>query len=157
LLEDIDPGTEIWIADLAGFGRFATLICADMSHEDPGDFLIHNVDLDWLHTPIMDRTNVVMRSAGSVQPWMIDRATRAAKGGARRVVVTNSALFTSLINVTNSRPGSPFPPYDTCSIAFMVDGTEPDLRYREVEVTMPPTGTVVDTIRWEDGFASYQP
>ncbi|WP_426290451.1 hypothetical protein [Sphingomonas sp. TWP1-3-1] len=157
LFENIAAGEEVWIVDLPGIGRMSTLICADMSHNDPGDFLINNVGLDWLHAPIMDRTNVVIRASLSGQPWMIDRALRAAQAGVRRVVVTNSVLFTALINETNSRPGSSFAPYARCSIAFMLETDTAGLKYRDVAVDMPPAGTIVDIARWSDGFKPFPP
>lgn len=148
---------EVWIADLPGIGRFATLVCADMSHQEPGDFLVRNVELDWLHAPIMDRTNAPVAAGSGHQPWIVDRAAEAVMTGARRVVVTNSVLFTALINVVTSLPGSAYPPYTECSIAFLAERDGAALVFRDVRVTMPPAGPVVRVIRWGEGFGPFPP
>lgn len=161
LLEDIDPGEEVWIADLPSIGRFATLVCADMSHRQPGDFLVRDVDLDWLHAPIMDRTNAPVATGAASQPWIVESAAAAAMAGARRVVVTNSMLFTALINVVNSRPGSAYAPYAACSIAFLVERRGGGLRFEDVAVPLSPASaplsTVVRIVRWGDGFQPFPP
>jgi predicted amidohydrolase len=159
LKEDIPGGRLVWIADLAHLGRFLTLICADMDYDKPGDWLVRNVAVDWLHAPIMDKSIAWHRNAGGgIEPWIVERANRAADNGVPKVVVTNSILLTLSINDYNARHG-PHPVYTDCTIAFMLDSTGTSKAFRQIDVPVPTPAPppIVRTVRWLDGFTPFPP
>lgn len=158
LKEDIPGGRVVWIADLEHLGRFLTLICADMDYDKPGDWLIRNVAVDWLHAPIMDKSIAWSRdSVGDLQPWIVNRANRAVSKGVGRVVVTNSVFLTMKLNEYNAaNPGS-YPVLNRCSIAFMLDASLGDKAFKQIEVDLPCPPLTVETTRWRDGFKPFPP
>ncbi len=159
LVEDIPGGTRVHLADLDGLGRFLTLICADMDHDRPGDWLVRNLSVDWLHAPIMDRSIAWSRdAAGVLQPWIVARANRATENGAARVVVTNSVILTLLLNEHNgANPHLGYPVLDRCAIAFMLDRDGGTRTFRQVEATLPCAAPLIELVRWSDGFAPFPP
>lgn len=154
--EDIPGGTQIWIADLQHLGRFLTLICADMDYDKPGDWLIRNVAVDWLHAPVMDKSIAWgFDGAGEIQPWIVRRAKRAGEIGVPKVIVTNSMLLTLLLNVHNVRfPDPNHPPLDRCAFAFLVDSEDGASKFRQLETALPCPAAFVEVVQWLDGFAS---
>ncbi len=158
LVEDIEGGSVVWIADLLDLGRFLTLICADMDYDKPGDWLLRNVAVDWLHAPIMDKSIAWSRDAsGALQPWIVARAHRAAERGVPKVIVTNSMLLSLTLNETNSRPGSRYPVLDECSVAFMLDRKGTSLTFKQMMVPLPTSTPVVRAVRWPIGFSAFPP
>jgi hypothetical protein len=151
-------GDTVWIADLAGVGRFLTLICADMDYDKSGHWLIRNVAVDWLHAPIMDKS-IACRAigGGKFESWIVERAYTAAKLGVPRVIVTNSLFLTLRMNVTNAQPGSSFPVLKSCVISFMLDQKNAPLAYREIAVKLPATSLLVPKLSWRDAFAPFPP
>ena len=129
-----------------------------MDYDKPGDWLIRNVAVDWLHAPIMDKSIAWSRdAAGNLQPWIVDRAAQALAKGVGRVVVTNSVFLTLRLNEHNAANPGPHPVLASCSIAFMLDASLGPGSFRQVEVAIPCPPLTVSTIRWGDGFAPFPP
>lgn len=159
LKEDIPGGDTVWIADLMHLGRFLTLICADMDYDKPGDWLIRNVAVDWLHAPIMDKSIAWSRNAaGDLEPWIVERANRAADNGVPKVIVTNSMLLTLRLNDYNAKTGV-YPVLKRCSIAFMLDNSPAGRSYRQLEVAVPTPlpPPILRAVRWLNGFSPFPP
>ncbi|HET9638701.1 MAG TPA: hypothetical protein VFP12_05805 [Allosphingosinicella sp.] len=159
LEEHIHPGENIWIMDLWPFGRFLTLICADMSHDQPGDWLVQNVAIDWLHAPIMDKSiDCVRTPEGRLEPWIVDRAERALEHGVDRIIVTNSTLLTLRLNEANIRRADPrYPPVGECVVGFFIDGSGPRRRYRKASIPVDVDEPMVDAVPWLHRFAPFPP
>jgi len=158
LKEDIPGGRLVYIADLEGLGRFLTLICADMDYDKPGDWLLRNVAVDWLHAPIMDKSIAWFKDAGGeIQPWIVARAQRAAELGVPKVVVTNSLLLTLRLNVENGKSGSLYPPLTDCSVAFMLDSEANNITFRQISVPVPSVALVVQAVKWRLRFETFPP
>ncbi len=163
LKEDIVEGREIYVTDLEGLGRTLTLICADMEANEPGHWLIKNIGVDWLYAPIMDRSishRVQTNKAGSPQlkPWVLDRAAVAVRQGAMRAVVVNSLALTFANNASPAK--RPYLPFTKCGWAFMLDGSEEQRTYRELDSGLPIAAgarPVVCAVRWLDGFKPAPP
>lgn len=158
LAEDIPGGRLVWIADLEHLGRFLTLICADMDYDKPGDWLLRNVAVDWLHAPIMDKSIAWYRDGkGELQPWIVARAYRAASLGVPKVVVTNSLLLTLKLNLTNGLSTSSYPVLTECSIAFMLDSAGSRLTFRQLSVPIPSKPLIVQAVKWRASFRPFPP
>lgn len=159
LREDIPGGTKVWIADLEHFGRFLTLICADMDYDKPGDWLVHNISVDWLHAPIMDKSiGWHTDKDGNLQPWIVSRAKRAGDNGVPKVIVTNSVLFTLRLNEYNARAADPnYPVLDRCAIAFMLDTRNGASQFRQIEVSLPCPDPIVESFSWMEDFVAFPP
>jgi hypothetical protein len=158
LKEDIPGGKTVYVADLESFGRFLTMICADMDSDKPGDWLIRNVAIEWLHAPIMDRSIAWSIGAdGNFRPWIVDRAHRATTVGVPKVIVTNSMFLTLRSNITYSLPGVRYGPVANCAISFMLDKQETQLTFRQISLDLPCPTVRVPAFRWRDGFEPFPP
>jgi hypothetical protein len=158
LKEDIPGGKTVYITDLEHFGRFLTMICADMDHDKPGDWLIRNVAVEWLHAPIMDRSIAwSIDKDGNFRPWIVARAHRATTVGVPKVIVTNSMLLTLRSNLTYSAPGSRYIPVTKCAVSFMLDKTDSKLTFRQITVDIPCPIPEVSSFRWREGFQPFPP
>jgi predicted amidohydrolase len=98
LFEFIEPGDEITIFDANEFGRFVVMICEDLGRHEPGTWLRHWGMLDWLFTPILDRSI-------SEHRWMDDSGGKAAAEGHCRIVVANSLPLTRRAYAVLNRTG----------------------------------------------------
>lgn len=121
LKEDIEPSPTIHIVDLPAVGRLVVLICADMEIRDPGTWLFANAGINWVYSPIMDRSRSPTVVDGQFQNWIVRRAHRAALATRSRVVVTNSMPLSEIINETNARDQAPYPALDQCHVGLLVD------------------------------------
>jgi hypothetical protein len=83
LMEDIQAGSSLTVADLDGFGRMLTLICQDFQIAPAVETLIRTYQPDWVVVPIMDR------GVGAGR-WMHDAAWSLSKISAARFVVISS-------------------------------------------------------------------
>jgi hypothetical protein len=158
LREDIPGGKTVYVVDLEHFGRFLTMICADMDYDKPGDWLVRNVAIEWLHAPIMDRSIAwSIGSDGKYRPWIVERAHRATETGVAKVIVTNSLLLTLRSNESFKAPGSKYAPVTECAISFMLDKRDAQLTYRQVSVHLPCATLEVSTFEWRNGFEPFPP
>jgi predicted amidohydrolase len=83
LFEFITPGEEILVLEQHGFGRAVVLICEDLGRSEPNRWIRDNMFLDWIFTPILDRSIDAYR-------WMTTSSRQAAEQGLCNVVVANS-------------------------------------------------------------------
>ena len=119
LFEDTIPGTAIIIAEIPSLGRLLTLICADISAHQPGDWVADNVGLDWVYAPIMDGSTCWTQAK---IPWVIKKACRMAEAGTA-TIVTNSMSLTYWNNAVIKRdsernPDYPHRVYEKCGVAL---------------------------------------
>ncbi|MBV9248472.1 MAG: hypothetical protein JO227_04400, partial [Acetobacteraceae bacterium] len=129
LFENIHPGDLIRVFELPGLGRIAVLICADMSLDEPGDWVRRNMMLDWTFTPILDGPLTT-----DTKKWIFARGRRASEMGRSRVVVVNSMSFTHRQNKQNatSEVGKKLIT-DECGIALLFDGRGAVTRKRLIQ------------------------
>ena len=124
IMENSLPGDRLTVLEIPGIGRTATLICADMSQSNPGDWMYINAVLDWLHAPIMDKS-ICWATADSRRerrPWIVRRSYRAARLARTLVVTTNSMALTRWINEANQSCGSFYPKFEKIGIGLAIDG-----------------------------------
>lgn len=157
LLEDTSPGESITIAELPGLGRMLTLICADMSADEPGDWVADNVGLDWLHAPVMDGS--IYLAPGNM-PWIVERAARAAARGTA-TIVTNSMTLTHWNNAANraaaaADPAFPHGEYDQGGIALAVApiGVSVKMQYITEDLASPKS-PVLQLIAWDGSWVNF--
>jgi hypothetical protein len=153
LYEDIEPASEVFVADLEHLGRLVTLICADADFNTPGDWMITHLNVDWLHMPIMDHTTVVWGRNGK-RTWISKRAQRAAYAGHSRVIVTNSVALTHRMNAENRRNGSSDRCFSECGIGFLIDATTEDPTYSHIAIPMEEADgpTILRCVEWKCGW-----
>lgn len=156
LSEDTVPGKEVVVTDLDGFGRLFTLVCADMDKAQPGNWLLRNVRIDWLYSPIMDGSTCwTQRSA---PPWIIHRAAEAAALAGGRVIVTNSVAMTRWNNAATelaraADPTHPFIAYRDCGIGLLLDASRGTLNYHHVTTDLLSAASpIVELCGWDDGW-----
>lgn len=149
LFEDILPAKEVVIADLPGLGRIATLICADINFNTPGDWMLSHLKMDWLHMPIMDHSTVIRDNNGS-RTWISRRAQRAAYAGHGRVMVTNSMVLTKHINAENIRTAQSSRCFTECGIGFMIDAAKEHITYAHIRVPMLELNdeAILECVEW---------
>lgn len=153
LEESIAPSEGVAVLDLPGFGRLMVLICADMSIEEPGDFLYVNGGVNWVYAPIMDRTWRPRRD-GSKENWIVARSLRAARASRGNVVVTNSMPLTTVCNETNAVRGIAYPASAVCHVALMLDGRDDNPASAIKDVDLLKTDVVVCE-DWYDGWEGF--
>lgn len=149
--ENIAPASEMTVLDLGGLGRVIALICADMSFNLPGDWLMQHFRVDFLHAPIMDQTllDLAFNERGRlVGSWIGDRAHRAACLGASRIAVSNSMALTQRLNAFNEQSKSDRKAISHCGIGLLIDGLGEDLRYRRVTSSVKRPSPVLVLERW---------
>jgi predicted amidohydrolase len=56
LYEYIEPGDAMCILESPRLGRLAVLICESLGRTQPGMWILENMRLDWLFTPVLDRS-----------------------------------------------------------------------------------------------------
>lgn len=124
IIENSLPASQFTIIDIRGVGRSATLICADMSQNNPGDWLGMNAMLDFLYAPIMDKSICWETSErlGANRPWIVRRSHRAALMTQALVIATNSMSLSRWVNQANNRNATGYPAYDRVGIGLAIDG-----------------------------------
>jgi predicted amidohydrolase len=154
--EPIRGAPEVTVVDLPGLGRMTILICADMDVAMPGNWMFANASLDVIYAPIMDKTTP-LRHAEPLdrQPWIVRRSFRAAAIARAKVVMTNSMPLTAIVNRTNAVRGLPFPPFTSCLVALLVDGTAEEVPYRELSVDLAAGSPVTQTVEWNNGWGPF--
>lgn len=122
--ENSQPAERLSVLEIPGIGRTAVLICADMSQNNPGDWLSLNAVLDWLYAPIMDKSICWQISDRMMtpRPWIVRRAYRSARLIRTFVITTNSMALSRWVNEANLRETSAWPPYTEVGIGLAVDG-----------------------------------
>ncbi len=156
LYENTEPGSEIKIIEISGLGRLVTLICADMSHDMPGDWILDNIGLDWLFAPIMDGSTCWTQGA---LPWIVKRALRATKMSGTTAVVSNSMVMTHWNNKTiASKIGDstyPYKIYDSCGIGFVSRQQDAEIVVKHVTVSLNSiTSPVLRIIEWSSTWST---
>jgi hypothetical protein len=118
------PAERLTVLEIPGVGRAATLICADMSQNNPGDWLSINAVLDWLYAPIMDKSTCweIADKMHTPRPWIVRRSYRSARLTGTLVITTNSMALSRWINEANRLAGSTWPPYEKVGIGLAIDG-----------------------------------
>ncbi|MFM5949314.1 MAG: hypothetical protein ACKOPM_08800 [Novosphingobium sp.] len=136
IFENSRPADSLVVLDIPGIGRTATLICADMSQNNPGDWLGVNAVLDWLYAPIMDKSICWMnaRSMGKGPPWIVTRSYRSARLTGTIVISTNSLSLSRWMNEENRRSASAWPQYSQVGIGLAIDGRADHPRHDHVLV-----------------------
>ncbi len=154
--EPIRGASEVLVMDLPGLGRMTILICADMDIALPGNWMFANAGLDMIYAPIMDKTTPLQRG-GSVdaQPWIVRRSFRAAATARAKVVMTNSMPLTEIVNRTNASRSSGRPPFATCLVGLLVDGTEKSIPYMEVNVELRAASPIIKTVEWNKDWQPF--
>jgi hypothetical protein len=92
LYEYIEPGDAMCIWESPRLGRLAVLICESLGRTQPGMWILENMRLDWLFTPVLDRSLEQWR-------WIGQAGFQATRAGRCRVVVANSMALTLSANV----------------------------------------------------------
>ena len=153
LKEDIIEGDELTIFDSPDLGRSMLFICADMSSNSPGDWLLTSAGVNWVYAPIMDQSiGWKFDTRGMQGPWITRRAHRAAFTSTARVMVTNSMSLTHRVNETNQRKGDTRIASD-CGIAFFLDATDEVASYCLVRAPLENSGDVLSIVEWGAGWA----
>ena len=154
LQENTAPGENILVAEFDGVGRLMALICADMSHNMPGDWIADHIGLDWLYAPIMDGSTCWRQGRA---PWIVNRALRSCARAGTTVMVANSMVMTHWNNHVIARnkanPHYPYREYETCGIGFVArrDGLDTVIRHVKVELGTSRS-PVLQIIDWSTGW-----
>jgi hypothetical protein len=135
------------LLDIPGLGRFLTLICADLFHNDPGDWLLANMQVDWLHIPTMDKS-ICWRLSPARPPWSVRRAHRAVAALRTRVVATTSMPLSYWVNDENVRTKSRYGQYKACGVGLLLDGRGPAIKQNLLSADLKAPGTVVKSTSW---------
>lgn len=123
--ENSQPAERLSVLEIPGIGRTAILICADMSQNNPGDWLSLNAALDWLYAPIMDKSICwqISDQMTTPRPWIVRRTYRSARLIRTFVITTNSMALSRWVNEANLRETSAWPPYTEVGIGLAIDGS----------------------------------
>ncbi|WP_427975912.1 hypothetical protein [Acidocella sp.] len=154
LYENTSPGINVQITEFDGFGRLMALICADMSHNMPGDWISDNIGLDWLYAPVMDGSTCGRQGCF---PWIVQRALRVCDRAGTIVMVTNSMVMTHWNNQVIARhradPSYPYKTYETCGIGLIArrDGRETVIQHTEIDL-LAPESPILRIIDWSMGW-----
>lgn len=156
LQENTSVGEVINIADIDGLGRVIGLICADMSHDMPGDWITDNIGLDAIYAPIMDGSTCWLQG---VAPWIIKRSVRSCRRSGVAVIVTNSPVMThwnnSVIQAEVANAGkSRYSQYQECGIGFLVKKSSGNMLVKHVKYSISLKDVVVETIYWNRGWGN---
>jgi hypothetical protein len=154
LYENTSPGIEVQVTEFDGFGRLMALICADMSHNMPGDWIADHIGLDWLYAPVMDGSTCGCQGRF---PWIVQRALRVCDRAGTTVMVTNSMVMTHWNNrvIARHRADSSYPykMYDTCGIGFIArrDGLKTVVQHAKIDLSAPKS-PILRIIDWSTGW-----
>jgi len=143
IFENSLPGDRLTVLEIPGIGRTATLICADMSQNNPGDWMYINAVLDWLNAPIMDKSIcwATADARGERRSWIVRRSYRAARLARTMVITTNSMSLTRWVNETNKLSGN-YPSFSTVGIGLAIDGRENPPTFDHILVDVNRQGVV---------------
>jgi len=124
IVENSLPAECLSILEIPGVGRTATLICADMSQNNPGDWLSLNAVLDWIYAPIMDKSTCweISDQQNTPRPWIVNRSYRAALLTRTVVITTNSMSLSRWVNEANKLSKSTWPQYSEVGIGLAING-----------------------------------
>ncbi len=150
VLEDIALATKVVLVDLEDMGRVLTMICADMDYNLPGDWLMQHLQIDWLHSPILDKfVAQIEPTTGEFNgTWICRRAHRAALGGHSLVMVTNSMGLTHWLKKSREDGKTDWTVDDPCGIGLLIDGTLQDPIFCHVSVPLDSPSPVLATKVW---------
>lgn len=144
IIENSMPARQLAVLEIPGVGRTATLICADMSQNNPGDWLSINAVLDWLYAPIMDKSicwQIADRTT-TRRPWIVERTYRSARLTGTMVITTNSMSLSRWVNQANRLAGSSWPPYSEVGIGLAIDGRSNPPIHDHLTVSINSTAVV---------------
>ncbi|MEQ8599227.1 MAG: hypothetical protein RLP98_04815 [Devosia sp.] len=154
LNEDIIDSSELIVFDSYDLGRAMLFICADISSNSPGDWVMASAGLNWVYAPIMDQSiSWEFDTRGMKGPWITRRAHRAAFVSSAQVMVTNSMSLTHRVNETNIRNGDSRVTTG-CGIAFCVDTTSSQALYQLINVPLSSSTDVLSVIEWGQGWTN---
>lgn len=138
------PAESLTVLEIPGVGRTATLICADMSQDNPGDWLSLNAVLDWLYAPIMDKSTCwdVSDQLKKKRPWIVRRTYRTARLTRTLVITTNSIALTRWTNEAFRLGQSTWPVYDKAGIGLALDGRRCPPTYSHLSVPIDEQNVV---------------
>lgn len=158
LVEGTVIGKSITVAEIEGLGRVIGMICADMAHDMPGDWITDNIGLDAIYAPIMDGSTCWTQGAA---PWIIQRSVRSCRRSGVAVVVTNSLVMThwnnDVIQAEIDQLGdSPYKRYPNCGIGFLVKRGGGSVLINHVMVPTATGAEVVVPVSWNQGWKSIQ-
>ncbi len=136
ITENSLPASCLSVLEIPGVGRMATLICADMSQNNPGDWLSLNAVLDWLYAPIMDKSTCWHTSdqMKASRPWIVRRSYRSARLTRTLVITTNSMTLSHWVNDENQRTESTWPQYTEVGVGLAIDGRRDPPSYNHLSV-----------------------
>lgn len=159
LEENIEPGKSINVVDFEGIGRLMVLICADMSHDMPGDHIADCVDIDMLYAPIMDASICSRKEKNS---WIISRAVRFCSRSGATVMVTNSMVMACWNNAANverkSRDNSfPFESDERCGVNFFLRRGVGGMQAHNDCVDIGSASPIISFIEMSEDWALWQP
>lgn len=126
IYENSLPGKFLNIIEIPGFGRSAIFICADMSQNNPGDWLSLNAMLDFLYAPIMDKS-ICWKTAdklGHNRPWIVRRTHRSAVLTKSLAISTNSISLSRWVNEANRINDSDYPLFEQVGIGLAINGVK---------------------------------
>lgn len=150
ILEHIALAAKVVLVDLEDMGRVLTMICADMDYNLPGDWLMQHLQIDWLHSPILDKfvANIEPAEGEFQNTWICSRAHRAAFGGHSLVMVTNSMALTHWLRKSCQEGAIDWRWDDPCGIGLLIDATLQDPIYCHVAVPLDSDSPILATREW---------
>jgi hypothetical protein len=155
LLENTAPGTNIEVVEFDGLGRLMALVCADMSHDMPGDWITDHIGLDWLYAPIMDGSTCDQQGRF---PWIVQRALRLCERAGTTVMVTNSMVMSHWNNDVIAKmpvhPSNPYRLYSACGIGFLARKNGPETIIHHALINIASASPVLHFVDWSTGWTA---
>lgn len=144
IIENSLPAGQLAVLEIPGVGRTATLICADMSQNNPGDWLSINAVLDWLYAPIMDKSTCwqIADQMSTKRPWIVERTYRSARLTGTMVITSNSMSLSRWVNQANRLAGNTWPAYSDVGIGLAIDGRSNPPGHDHLTVSIDSTGVL---------------
>jgi hypothetical protein len=136
LFEFITPGDEMVVFEIPIFGRIAVLICEDLGRIQPAKWLLKNMYLDWVFTPILDTSIMTDR-------WMGKHGRKAARLGRSRVVVVNSLPLTLRQNEAILAQTQ------TCGVGLCIDLTRGKVRHHLSVISLEDVENRWRVVKWD--------
>ncbi|MCW0233776.1 MAG: hypothetical protein OJJ21_09280 [Ferrovibrio sp.] len=140
--EHITVGSEVHIVEERDIGRFAALICEDLSRTQPGQWLRNNMLLDLQFTPVLDADL-------HHDKWEANFGGKAVLAGGCRVIVTNSMPLTYCQNETNRKNKAMKYVVTDSGIGLAVDRVGDKVRVKVLRAPLGSAGHEAQYFDWE--------
>ena len=140
MMEHIETGSELVVAEIPGLGRLATLICEDLGRSEPGRWVRRHLLLDMQYTPVMDSDLHFAR-------WTASTGGKAAFDGSCRVLVVNSLPLSLRQNDVNQKLGTGSV-VARHGIGLLFDRIEGTVRGAEVRTASPGGVPCHEVVEW---------